>query len=103
MRLCEKIKHNREKLGLSLDKLSGSSKICKSYLWELESGKSENPTLRKLVALASSLNVTVDYLRGDGDKLNPSDLEILILEKIRKLSKTNQKKVEQIIDLWKDK
>lgn len=51
----------RQSCHLSLDGLCERSGLSRTYLWQLESGKS-NPSATTLCALATSLGVTVDYL-----------------------------------------
>src|SRR5690606_32967002 len=54
----------RQERGLSLDDLATSAGITKSHLWELEQGRSKNPTIATCVALARALGISLEYLIG---------------------------------------
>lgn len=49
---------------MSLQELADRVGTSKSYLWELEQGRSRNPTIEMTVAIAGSLGVSLDYLTG---------------------------------------
>ena len=53
---------------LTLDELALQAGISKSYLWELENGKSPRPSAKVLGALADALGVSLDYLIGRDEK-----------------------------------
>jgi len=54
----------RNERGLSLDVLATRAGITKSHLWELEQGRSKNPTIATCVALARALGISLEYLTG---------------------------------------
>ena len=57
--------HNlRKERRLSLEELATSAGITKSHLWELEQGRSKNPTIATCVALARALGISLEYLIG---------------------------------------
>jgi transcriptional regulator with XRE-family HTH domain len=60
-RLGEKLKALRKDKGLTLEKLSETAGLSKSYLWELENRESQRPSAEKLTALADELGVSVSY------------------------------------------
>lgn len=62
MPLGEKIKELRTKQGASLQDVADAIAASKAHVWELESGRSSNPSLEMLQKLASHFNVTVAYL-----------------------------------------
>ena len=60
--LGDKIKTHRKAKGLSLDSLAKMTNTSKSYIWELENKKHNNPTADKLIKISQALDVTIDYL-----------------------------------------
>jgi len=56
------ISKNREKLGLSQERLSKLTGIRVDMISRLENGKQMNPTLRTLEALAKALEIPVHKL-----------------------------------------
>lgn len=62
MPLGEKIKELRTKRGASLQEVADAIGASKAHVWEMESGRSANPSLDMLQKLATHFNVTVAYL-----------------------------------------
>lgn len=62
MPLAEKIKELRTKTGESLQDLADAIGASKAHVWEMESGRSSNPSLDMLKKLASHFGTTVAYL-----------------------------------------
>ncbi len=62
MTLGEKLRALREHAGESLREASAASDCTKPHLWELERGKSANPTLNMLRRLATHYGVPVAKL-----------------------------------------
>jgi transcriptional regulator with XRE-family HTH domain len=60
----ERIKELRVARGLTLEQLAQATDSSKSYIWELENKNPPRPSAEKLSAIASALEVTVDYLMG---------------------------------------
>lgn len=98
--LGEKIKALRKKKGYSLEKLGELTETSKSYIWELENRSSCNPTTDKLAKISSALDVTADYLTNDDVEPSQIVLKDAFFRKFTKLSIADQKKFEQMIELW---
>ncbi len=64
----ERIKELRVARGLTLEQLAQATDSSKSYIWELENKNPPRPSAEKLSAIASALEVTVDYLMGRDDQ-----------------------------------
>lgn len=56
------IHHHRIRRDLSLSELSRRSGVSKSYISNLERGKQQNPSLSKIKAISSALNVHYSVL-----------------------------------------
>lgn len=56
------IADSRFDLGMSLQIVANRAGITKSHLWNLEQGRSNNPTIRTVYRLAKALNIPFDAL-----------------------------------------
>lgn len=63
----------RELRGLTLQEVADSAGLTKSHVWEMEKGKSINPTVNAVWGLAEALSVSPAMLLGIDDKLPPLD------------------------------
>jgi transcriptional regulator with XRE-family HTH domain len=64
----ELIRYWREHEGLSLSQAAARIGITKAHLWDLESGRATNPTIRTLARLASAYGADLPYLAGAAAK-----------------------------------
>lgn len=60
----EYIARRRDALGLSLDALAERIGCSKAHVWELEKGRSKNPTLWMVLALCDGLQCSLNDLLG---------------------------------------
>ena len=95
-------KHRREK-GYSLDRLAKLTDSSKSYLWELENRDTRKPSGEKLTRIAGALSITTDYLLDESAEPNENVLREAFFRKFNKLDPNDQKKIEQMIDVWRKK
>ena len=95
-------KHRREK-GYSLDRLAKLTDSSKSYLWELENRDTRKPSGEKLTRIAGALSITTDYLLDESAEPNENILREAFFRKFNKLDPNDQKKIEQMIDVWRKK
>ena len=74
MSLALRLKKLREKSKKSLQDVADEVEASKAHIWELETGKSKNPSIDLLTKLASCFKVSVADLIGenpDGEDANP--------------------------------
>jgi hypothetical protein len=74
-----RIKGLRALRKLSLEEVATAAGFTKSHVWELETGRSRNPTVRAVWSLAKALGVTPAHLLGlspDGLSLHPTAMEV---------------------------
>jgi transcriptional regulator with XRE-family HTH domain len=62
MNLAEKLKQARSKSGESLQQIADAVGASKAHIWELETGRSQNPSLDLVQRLAAHFQLTVAYL-----------------------------------------
>lgn len=58
------IASRRAELGISLDALADRIGCSKAHVWELEKGRSKNPTLWMILALCDGLQCSMNDLLG---------------------------------------
>lgn len=71
--LGTRIKLLRELRGMSLQSVADAAGLTKSHVWEMEQGKSVNPTVNAVWGLSEALSVSPAMLLGLDDKLPPLD------------------------------
>lgn len=62
--IAARLRALREERGLSLQDVASRAGIAKSHVWEIEQGRSRNPTIATTVGIARALGVSLDYLAG---------------------------------------
>lgn len=71
--LGTRIKLLREMRGMTLQEVGSAAGMTKSHVWELERGKSINPTVNAVWGLSAALCVSPAMLLGLEDRLPPID------------------------------
>jgi transcriptional regulator with XRE-family HTH domain len=71
--LGTRIKLLRELRDMSLQSVADAAGLTKSHVWEMEQGKSVNPTVNAVWGLSEALSVSPAMLLGLDDKLPPLD------------------------------
>lgn len=70
MLLKDRINDSRVKLGLTQKELATKAAITQGTISRLESGDLMQLQSKSLTRLAKALNVSIDYLVGDSDKIS---------------------------------
>jgi transcriptional regulator with XRE-family HTH domain len=65
MDIGERLFELRQKNGESLQQVADSAGVSKAHVWELEKGRSKNPSFELVRALARHFGVSVDVLVGE--------------------------------------
>lgn len=60
--MVERIKEQMKKTGISARELAEKADVGRSFIYDILSGKSSNPTTKKIAAVAGVLGVSVPYL-----------------------------------------
>ena len=63
----------RLKKGESLQEVADRVGVSKVHIWELEKGRTDNPSLSLVTRLANHFGVTVAYLAGEDPKAGDAD------------------------------
>lgn len=88
----------RQKSGESLQQVADAVGVSKAHVWELEKGRSKNPSFELVRKLAGHFGVTIDVLTGDAAEPGAENLQIERIHRgLDKLSDRDRKIVENLI------
>ena len=73
MSLAETLRELRAEKKVSLQVVADAIGVSRPHIWELEKGKTKNPSLGLLKSLASYYGVSLDYLAGVKEDSEASD------------------------------
>ncbi len=98
MDIGEKLFSLRQKSGESLQQVAEKVGVSKAHVWELEKGRSKNPSFELVGKLAAHYGVSIDVLTGQAAEPNKSDLQIERIHRgLNALSDRDRQIVEQMI------
>jgi len=75
--LAARIRELRLKSGDSLQDVADAIGVSKTHIWELEKGRSQNPSVELLVKLADHFKVTIASLVGEDMDANGADEQLV--------------------------
>lgn len=64
MNIGETVARLRAERGWTLQQVADLSGFTKSHIWEIENGRSANPTIRLVIGLADAFGCSIDELIG---------------------------------------
>lgn len=86
----------------SLQAVAEAVGISKAHIWELEKGRSKNPSFDLVQSLASHFGVTLDVLTGEADQPDEKDTHIMRLHRdLSELSEADRLVVQDMIRVLK--
>jgi transcriptional regulator with XRE-family HTH domain len=97
MSLGARLKQLRIKKDKSLQEVADAVKASKAHIWEVEQGRSKNPSMELLNGLADYLGVSVSYLVGE----NPDEEEAELVAMYRDLKKLTPAERERMRAIMK--
>jgi transcriptional regulator with XRE-family HTH domain len=97
MALAAKLKELRLRRGQSLQQLADAVGASKGHIWELESGKSSNPSLELLRKLADNFKISVASLIGETLDDMPPDI-IRMYRDLDTLTDSERAVIEDVIE-----
>ncbi|WP_108816929.1 helix-turn-helix domain-containing protein [Loktanella sp. Alg231-35] len=99
MSIGERLFSLRQKSGESLQGVADKVGVSKPHIWDLEKGRSKNPSFELVRKLAAHYGVTIDVLMGEAKE---PDVEALQVERIhRGLDKLEPRDREIVEDMIK--
>lgn len=76
MEIGEKLFSLRQKTGASLQHVADAVGVSKAHVWELEKGRSKNPSFELVRKLAQHYGVPIEVLTGDAAEPASGDMQI---------------------------
>ena len=100
MSLAEQLRVLRAERKVSLQTVADAVGATKPHVWELEKGKTKNPSLELLKQFSRFYGVTIEHLAGDESPNNGEMQYNALLRKLdpENMSKSDWKVVEQAIE-----
>lgn len=100
MQLGERIFSLRQKTGESLQDVADKVGVSKAHVWELEKGRSKNPSFELVRKLASHFGVSLDVLTGTSTEPGGKELQIERIHRgLDDLSERDRAVVENMIKM----
>lgn len=100
MQMEQRLYDLRQKTGESLSEVAAKVGVSKAHIWELEKGRSKNPSFELVRKLAEHYGVSIDVLTGSGDAPAQGELEIGRIHRgLEALSDGDRKAVQSLIDV----
>lgn len=104
MIFAEKLKELRMQSGQSLQQVADAVGASKAHVWQLETGKSKNPTIGMLASLADNFHVSVAFLIGETPGSSNEDDELMaIYRDLKCLTKNDRDTVRMLIKGFKER
>lgn len=89
----------REKTGESLQDVADKVGASKAHVWELEKGRSKNPSFDLVRKLAHHFGVSIEVLTGEVDEPDHKDVQIAQINRgLKALSERDRTIVQQMIE-----
>ena len=104
MSLGAKLNELRQKKGESLQQTADAVGVTKTHIWELENGKTANPSAELLRKLAEHFKVTVDYLIDPTrEGITMDDEAMVFFRDLKSLDPRDQETLKQMMEFLKGK
>jgi transcriptional regulator with XRE-family HTH domain len=97
MSLGRRITELRLKTGESLQQVADAVQVSKAHIWELEKGRTDNPSMGLVTRLADHFGVSVSYLVGE--QVDAPDAEVKLSRMFRRAQNLDEKELAILDDL----
>jgi len=102
--LGAKLKELRVKKKESLQQVADAVGSSKAHIWELETGKSKNPSVELLTALAKHFDVLVADLAGENPNAIGEDPEIVTMYRdLKGLTENDRNTIRDLMKVLKER
>lgn len=99
MDIGERLFSLRQKSGESLQEIAAKVGVSKAHVWELEKGRSKNPSFDLVRKLALHFGVSIEVLTGEADEPDQKDIQITQINRgLEALSDRDRAIVQQVIE-----
>lgn len=99
MSLASKLKELRLKKKKSLQEVADDVGASKAHIWDMETGKSRNPSIALLTKLAKCFDVSVAELIGENPAAKNVDPQVVAMyRELKELSPADRKAIQTMMD-----
>ena len=99
MSLASKIKELRLRKNKSLQRVADDVGASKAHIWDLETGKSKNPSIDLLTKLAKCFDVSVAELIGENPAAKGVDPQVIAMyRELKDLSTADRQVIQAMMD-----
>jgi transcriptional regulator with XRE-family HTH domain len=96
------LKEMRAEKGQSLQEVADAIGASKAHVWEIENGRSRNPSINLLQRLADHFGISVSTLIGE-DSPSVDDEALAFYRSVRSLSESDREVLKAVIDGMKSR
>lgn len=98
MSLAARLKNLRLRKAVSLQEMADAIGVSKAHIWELEMGKSSNPSIELLGKLANYFQVSIGTLVGENPDEEKDEQLIAMFRQLKELTPEDLKLVQLIME-----
>jgi len=103
MSFASKLKELRIKTGQSLQQVADAVKTSKTHIWDMEQGRSSNPSRELLLKIAAHFRVSLSELVGEDPNAPDEPSEMIALYRdLKALDEQERRMIETIMRSMKD-
>jgi len=103
MSLASKLKQLRLKKNKSLQDVADSVGASKAHIWDLETGKSKNPSIELLKKLAECFGVSISELVGENPAEEADPQVVAMYRELKELTPSDRQAIKQMMDHLKSR
>jgi transcriptional regulator with XRE-family HTH domain len=104
MSLASKLKELRLKKNKSLQQVADAVEASKAHIWDMETGKSKNPSIDLLTKLAKCFDVSVSELIGENPAGKDVDPQVIAMyRELKELTPADRQAIQVIMDHLKSR
>jgi transcriptional regulator with XRE-family HTH domain len=104
MSLAARLKEHRIRKGMSLQDVADAVGASKAHIWDLETGRSKNPTIDLLAKLAKAFSVSIADLIGENPAGEGEDSSLVAMyRELQELSPRDREAIKRMVEHLKSR
>jgi transcriptional regulator with XRE-family HTH domain len=103
MSFANKLKQCRLRKGQSLQEVADDLGISKAHFWELETGKSRNPSTDILIKLSNHFGVSIGWLLGEEETSTEDDKMKVLFRGLQTLDPADVDLIQSMVNNFNDR
>jgi len=104
MAFAAKLKQLRIARGLSLQEIAVQVGASKAHIWDLETGRSRNPSMQLLTGIAKALKVSIADLVGENPTGEAEDPHVVAMyRELKELTPEDREVIQTVMDRFRSR